>query len=83
MEVQMAQEFHSVLPHVDFKAVNRFDPEDYGRRCRVTEIREGKHMLAVKSKNGFINLDQAPFATVAAAISWANLRYSMDGNLDS
>ncbi len=77
----MAQDFHSPLPFVDFKAVNQFDPDDSGRRCRVAEIKTGQHQLMVRSKSGFVPVGQATFPTARAAIQWANQRYSLYGEL--
>ena len=81
-EVHMAQLYHSPLPHVDFKVLNRFDPDDFGRKCRVSEIEAGRHVLQVKSKHGFVSVGQAPFATVQKAIDWANQTYSLEGTIE-
>ena len=81
-EVHMASLFHSPLPHVDFKVLNRFDPDDFGHKCRVSEIEAGRHVLQVKSKHGFVSVGQAPFATVQKAIDWANQTYSLEGTIE-
>ena len=77
----MAQDFASPLPFIDFKAVNRFDPDDFGRRCRIQELAPNKHQLCLKSKAGYVAVGQTPFPTAKAAIEWANMRYSLYGDL--
>jgi hypothetical protein len=80
-EVHMAKDFFSPLPFIDFKAVNLFDPDDSGRRCRVQELAPNKHMLSIRSKYGYVTVGQATFPTSHAAIEWANMRYSLYGEV--
>ena len=77
----MAHAFHSPLPFIDFKAFNRFEPDDFGRKCRVTEIAPERHVVSIKSKNGYVSIGQAPFKSAAKAIEWTNMRYSLDGEI--
>jgi hypothetical protein len=77
----MARDFFSPLPFIDFKAVNKYDPEDSGRRCRVSEVGAGKHQLMIRSKAGYVPVGQSTFPTSRAAIAWANMRYSLYGEL--
>jgi hypothetical protein len=66
----------------DLKAMNRFDPDDYGRKCRVVEVSENKHQLQIRSKNDYIHLSQAPFHDPQEAIRWANQAYSLGQHED-
>jgi hypothetical protein len=84
-EVRMAT-FHTPLPHQDFTVTRVTVGQDYEeneskRRMRVIETSDG-HKLQIRSKNGYVSINQAPFHATWAAIDWATRAYKLGDDFE-
>ena len=85
-EVQKAS-FHTSLPHQDFTVTRVTMNDDYyeneSKRCmRVVQIADGQHRLQIRTKNGYVSINQAPFFASWAAIEWATRAYKLGDDFE-
>ena len=85
-KVQKAS-FHTSLPHQDFTVTRVTMNDDYyeneSKRCmRVVQIADGQHRLQIRTKNGYVSINQAPFHATWAAIEWATRAYKLGDDFE-
>jgi hypothetical protein len=78
--------FHTPLPHQEFTVtrvtLNQDYEESQSKRCmRVIETSNG-HRLQIRTKNGYVSINQAPFRATWAAIEWATRAYKFGDDFE-
>jgi len=49
---------------------------------RVVEVADGQHRLQIRTKNGYVSINQAPFFASWAAIEWATRAYKLGDDFE-